>query len=695
MIFNYLQRMARFFLVNYQNSTRKMNVKIIAALTIIGLASCKKGLVEKYENSQETAVFSEVKSMSDLKVPAGFNWATTKTIQVNIQLKDSKDEAVKGASIYLMNDGYVNGGKVVLSGALDANGEFNASIEVPAFQNEIVINSSYKGIPEDILVHISGNTAIARLGGSKPAPLNTVQSKEPIPTALGKSSGNKFNVLPSSRTWTSGTDGGVPNYLETPNDFVSSTLLAQINTALPSGRAVPSNSPLLAENGIRVIKVTQLAEVFVTFVSEGASYKNALFYYTYNENNPPASLEAITNYTVVFPNTSFSGSGGGLLPGHKVKLGVFPAGTVIGYGIAANGWKGNSEGFNGVTNGLWTVFGEKQFNPETNPSLKQHMVLLNDAANHRIVMGFEDIKRDLNNCDHDFNDVMFYTTSNPFNAIDDEDITPLPPVTDTDEDGVDDTEDDYPTDPNKAFNNYTGTGSVAFEDQWPSTGDYDLNDVVMNYSYNVITNAQNKVVRVEGNTTLRATGGAFQNGFGIQFPVERAKVSNVSGATLEAGQNKAVLVLFQNMRQEMVSWNTIRGGSTSASKNYSLSFDISNGPSLSQFGLGVYNPFIWNGSMGRGYEIHLPGKQPTDLANPTAFGTGRDGSNVQSGDTYVSKTNRLPWAIQTPANFSYPVEKADINSAYTKFASWVQSGGSLFGDWYLPNSGYRNSENIY
>ncbi|GAB1449215.1 LruC domain-containing protein [Bacteroidota bacterium] len=672
-----------------------MNVKIIAALTIIGLASCKKGLVEKYENSQETSVFSEVKSMSDLKVPAGFNWATTKTIQVNIQLKDSKDEAVKGASIYLMNDGYVNGGKVVLSGALDANGEFNASIEVPAFQNEIVINSSYKGIPEDILVHISGNTAIARLGGSKPAPLNTVQSKEPIPTALGKSSGNKFNVLPSSRTWTSGTDGGVPNYLETPNDFISSTLLAQINTALPSGRAVPSNSPLLAENGIRVIKVTQLAEVFVTFVSEGASYKNALFYYTYNENNPPASLEAISNYTVVFPNTSFSGSGGGLLPGHKVKLGVFPAGTVIGYGIAANGWKGNSEGFNGVTNGLWTVFGEKQFNPETNPSLKQHMVLLNDAANHRIVMGFEDIKRDLNNCDHDFNDVMFYTTSNPFNAIDDEDITPLPPVTDTDEDGVDDTEDDYPTDPNKAFNNYTGTGSVAFEDQWPSTGDYDLNDVVMNYSYNVITNAQNKVVRVEGNTTLRATGGAFQNGFGIQFPVERSKVSNVSGATLEAGQNKAVLVLFQNMRQEMVSWNTIRGGATSAAKNYSISFDISNGPSLSQFGLGVYNPFIWNGSMGRGYEIHLPGKQPTDLANPTAFGTGRDGSNVQSGDTYVSKTNRLPWAIQTPANFSYPVEKADINSAYTKFASWVQSGGSLFGDWYLPNSGYRNSENIY
>lgn len=687
--------MVRFFLVNYQNSTRKMNVKIIAALTIIGLASCKKGLVEKYENSQETSVFSEVKSMSDLKVPAGFNWATTKTIQVNIQLKDSKDEAVKGASIYLMNDGYVNGGKVVLSGALDANGEFNASIEVPAFQNEIVINSSYKGIPEDILVHISGNTAIARLGGSKPAPLNTVQSKEPIPTALGKSSGNKFNVLPSSRTWTSGTDGGVPNYLETPNDFISSTLLAQINTALPSGRAVPSNSPLLAENGIRVIKVTQLAEVFVTFVSEGASYKNALFYYTYNENNPPASLEAISNYTVVFPNTSFSGSGGGLLPGHKVKLGVFPAGTVIGYGIAANGWKGNSEGFNGVTNGLWTVFGEKQFNPETNPSLKQHMVLLNDAANHRIVMGFEDIKRDLNNCDHDFNDVMFYTTSNPFNAIDDEDITPLPPVTDTDEDGVDDTEDDYPTDPNKAFNNYTGTGSVAFEDQWPSTGDYDLNDVVINYSYNVITNAQNKVVRVEGNTTLRATGGAFQNGFGIQFPVERSKVSNVSGATLEAGQNKAVLVLFQNMRQEMVSWNTIRGGATSAAKNYSISFDISNGPSLSQFGLGVYNPFIWNGSMGRGYEIHLPGKQPTDLASPTAFGTGRDGSNVQSGDTYVSKTNRLPWAIQTPANFSYPVEKADINSAYTKFASWVQSGGSLFGDWYLPNSGYRNSENIY
>jgi hypothetical protein len=272
--------------------------------------------------------------------------------------------------------------------------------------------------------------------------------------------------------------------------------------------------------------------------------RNALFYYTYNENNPPSSPSDIAKYTVLFPNTSFVGSGGGLVSGNKVKLGNFPAGTVIGYGIAADGWWGSPYGFNGVTEGNWVLFGQKNLNPEDDNSLRQHMVLLNDAQNDRFIMAFEDINRE-EGSDNDFNDVVFYTTSNPANAIDDNDVPPLNDADDQDNDGVDDVDDEYPTDPNKAFNNPTGTGSIAFEDQWPSTGDYDLNDVVVNYNYNVVTNASNKVVRVEGSLTLRATGGSFQNGFGVQFPVERSKVSGVSGATLEAGQTNAVLIMFE------------------------------------------------------------------------------------------------------------------------------------------------------
>jgi len=109
------------------------------------------------------------------------------------------------------------------------------------------------------------------------------------------------------------------------------------------------------------------------------------------------------------------------------------------------------------------------------------------------------------------------------------------PIADTDGDGVNDPQDDYPSDPTKAFNNYYPSSSpssgatVAFEDQWPNRGDYDLNDVVVSYRYKIVTNALNKVVQINGDYTLHATGGNFTNGFGVEFPVIRSSVTGVSG----------------------------------------------------------------------------------------------------------------------------------------------------------------------
>ena len=271
------------------------------------------------------------------------------------------------------------------------------------------------------------------------------------------------------------------------------------------------------------------------------------------------------------------------------------------------------------------------------------------------------------------------------------------PIIDTDGDGVADASDCYPNDPNKAFCNPFGTSTVAFEDLWPSKGDYDLNDVVVAYNYNVITNASNNVVRVEATYVLRATGGHFNNGFAVQFPINRSSVSGVTGATLEAGQTKAVLVIFNDMRAEMSMWNTVPSQNSSPTVTYTVAFNVSGAPSLASFGLSGYNPFIWNGTpgFGRGYEIHLPGMLPTDLANTSLFGTGSDASNLGTGDTYVSNDGRYPWAINIPATYNYPIEKADINTAYLKFATWVTSGGTQFNDWYANGSGYRNAANIY
>lgn len=270
-------------------------------------------------------------------------------------------------------------------------------------------------------------------------------------------------------------------------------------------------------------------------------------------------------------------------------------------------------------------------------------------------------------------------------------------LVDTDGDGVSDALDAYPTDPAKAYNNYypssTGSATVAFEDQWPAKSDYDVNDLVMGYKYKIVTNAANIVVQVTGNYTLYATGGDYNNGFAVQFPVASDKVSGLTSGYLQTGQTKAVVEIFNKMHNELAQWNTVPGVTTAAVKNYTVTFDVTGGPLLAVFGLSGYNPFIWHS---KEQEVHLPGHLPTDNVSTSLFGTVDDNTSVLLNRYYVTKTG-LPYAIDIPvAPFKYPTEGTDINKAYLHFADWVQSAGLLYTDWYSNTAtGYRNTTFIY
>lgn len=210
------------------------------------------------------------------------------------------------------------------------------------------------------------------------------------------------------------TSDGTPNYLVIPNDVISQATLTLVKNSLPESKAVPTYNPQYISSGYDTdLIINSTTDVWVTFVSEGAANKNALGFYTYDVNNPPTTAPAASQINIVFPNVSAAGSGGGLVAGNKVKIGTFPAGSGIGWVLLANGWNGTQ-----VTNGIWRFFSKTGFNPETNPVLRQHNVLLKDPANQRILLGFEDIKRDLSNCDQDFNDAIFYITANPYVALD-------------------------------------------------------------------------------------------------------------------------------------------------------------------------------------------------------------------------------------------------------------------------------------
>lgn len=211
------------------------------------------------------------------------------------------------------------------------------------------------------------------------------------------------------------SSNGTPKYLETPGDNISIETLEMISNSLPESYPVPDYNPQYITSGYDTdIKITKDADVWVTFVAEGAGYRNVLGYYTYDLENPKNTKPSEDEITIIFPNVSALGSGGGLQVGDKVKIGSFKAGTGIGWVLLANAWSSSAQK---VGNGLWQLFSNPDFNPENDESLRYHNVLLADPENERIILGFEDIRRDYGSCDNDFNDAIFYVTANPYEAI--------------------------------------------------------------------------------------------------------------------------------------------------------------------------------------------------------------------------------------------------------------------------------------
>jgi LruC domain-containing protein len=292
---------------------------------------------------------------------------------------------------------------------------------------------------------------------------------------------------------------------------------------------------------------------------------------------------------------------------------------------------------------------------------------------------------------------------------------------DTDGDGVPDNQDDYPTDPTRAFNNYypgIGFGSLAFEDNWPYKADYDMNDMVVDYRFNQITNSDNEVVEIRAKLVLRAMGATFHNGFGIELPVLPSQVSSCvatlkNGSAvpvgnlvtidpvkgLEANQAKAVVILYDDGYNILPQLYPGIGVNTNPSVPFvtpdtiNLVITFTEPISSDVFTSPVYNPFIFANKT-RSTEIHLPNFPPTSLANTGLFNTGEDTSTPSTG-RYYKTSNNLPWAINVYEGYNYPVEKVAIVTAFLHFAEWAQSGGTLYPDWYKDLPGYRDPASVY
>ena len=226
------------------------------------------------------------------------------------------------------------------------------------------------------------------------------------------------------------------------------------------------------------LTLTGNAEVRVTFIDEGAGYRNAVGYYTFTQDTFVGLTKAdvdtdgsgrvsIQEFLAVpgveigwvFPNASeLDSSGGILVPGDSYVLGdgrIFPTGTKIGFFLIARGWLGNGRlrQPNSAGTSPDVIFTTDFLNPvaeatadlstDSSTNLSRQVALLFDGQNRsEIIVGFEDISRfrRANGSvvgDQDFNDAVFSVKSNPVSALSAAGIvTANTDGTDADGDGV-------------------------------------------------------------------------------------------------------------------------------------------------------------------------------------------------------------------------------------------------------------------
>ncbi len=681
----------------------------LAISLFINLSSCQK---------EET---SATPAEEKIVVPLNFNFETTHSLDLSLTVKDFQDKVVSGVvwTAYYSNPVDENGNisdqvDKISSFMTDYNGNVATQLEVPGHVSQIYLVSSYPGYPSPLILDANSKAITQTIypAGHAGNQMKSVAEFSPQLLFENVSSLGTFDRL------------GIPAYREATRDIISKQFKDNIATSLPEKVRLPSsvNKAFLADASKANIELIADCEVWLTFVTEGAGYLNSLGYFYYPTNTVPQSIAQVSRRFVIFPNSSLSGSGGGLVEGDKVKLkfydeakqiwtDVFPANYTISWFLIPKGFTNvNNIGKVSVATGFPPLYSIVPLNE----SKTQQCVILFDDSEDKMLIGFEDMQRSLTQTigDEDFNDALFYATANPIEAIKTDRLNKIVEAVDTDKDGVIDVNDEFPADPKRAFRSYYPAqntwGSLAYEDMWPSRGDYDFNDVVVDYNTTIVKNASGLVVDVNTNYRFRAAGASYRNAFAVQFNTSPSNVESVSGSRLTAGffslgtngvesnQTWAVIPVVDDLSSLFngaAIVNTQPGATKYPSVTVPVNVTFKSAIDLSTLGAAPYNPFIVVNKE-RGKEVHLPGKKPTDLVDMKKLGTGIDLTSFSSNRFYVANQS-YPWALHIPVLFEYPIEQKSIDKVFYNFGKWVTSGGTLFPAWYQNTVANADQTLIY
>ncbi len=256
-------------------------------------------------------------------------------------------------------------------------------------------------------------------------------------------------------------------------------------------------------------------------------------------------------------------------------------------------------------------------------------------------------------------------------------------VADSDGDGIPDSTDIYPEDVSRSTEvAYPSEGvfTVAFEDLYPSPGDADLNDYVIEFRNEEDLNASGKIVRLRGVYQHVAKGAGYTHKLLLVLPVDvgatvtykrtdangSSKVAETTYA-VTAAQLKAGFEILPDSSKTIKSQNANPGDVFKPGHIATLEIVFDTPVERAKLGAFPYDLFAYVISTNQ--NIHFPGLY----------------KNSNGTDKYLDSTG-FPWAILVPGAWKYPYERNDIRNSsqtgYGEFSLWVSSGGKEYKTWY-------------
>ena len=556
---------------------------------VVGISSC----VDSDKDLYQEAPGAEINTS---------NFSTIQKVQVEIDYSDSESRVpfsiydgnplIEGENTTILKENVQ-----ALDGAwTDEQGKFTATVELPAYVSNVYIVSTSpfarQAIPEKIV------NGVLKVSDTDEQLTTRASYRES--TRFDR---NRFNNLGWNTNLGSFDDrSGVIDYAYKGNDpklTLSKSEMNELRTTVSKVLNTLGSCPEEYRTQADLYVEEDETAVVLTALRGWTCWNSSLGYYYYRYDQAPASLKDVKVYAV-FPNTQMTWNNGslqaspqGIKKGTAVQLKYFddpeypkgknfPKGYYIGFILACNAWNTYFTGFNSytLTEGFYAS-STKGFSTKVNSGIDVRTAMFKDK-NSNIAIAFEDFMDDQN-----FTDVVFSLKANP-------EITNVPPV-----------DEDLNTTIEK-------TGVYAFEDEWPKAGDYDMNDVLVQYTYQKVFNIFNEILS-ESFTfkTLYNKSTVFTNGLGFILSNEGNAQSteyfirkeNEKDFTIASGADK-----FTRESNAIILTDNVK---TNPNAEYKVTFKYGDKNSNKKQETSI-DAFIYRPSKeGNRLEVHCPMKKPT------------------------------------------------------------------------------------